>query len=234
MLTLRLSALPSTIVGIYGPGKDTLPSRMRFLAPDAAESYMRMDRSALRPRASDMLRSAESSLQAGHEKRGVMPPGRSGHNFGFSVDVDVTWMRKQYQWTKKDMDTELAKAGWYCHRKDHEIDSECWHYNYFGPDPGRYLDASSAYGSTASGLELMIQDRYGAGFVLTPSEIQTVLSQMKLYTGTIDGDLGPLSRQAIKAFQRAWRLPETGLAGQDTQRLLSFIGSQREDVPLSV
>lgn len=230
MLTLRLSPLPSTVLGIYGPSQQILPERMRFLAPDAAESYRRMDQSH-RLRVSDMFRSADSSLQASHEKRGVMPPGRSGHNFGFSMDVDVTWVLQQYGWKKKQMDEELAQAGWYCHRKDHELNSESWHYNYFGSDAARYLGASAAYDSTASGLEMMIQDRYGAHFALAALEIQTILQQMRLYSGGLDGDLGPMSRQAVRAFQRAWSLPETGLAEPATQRLLAFIGCQREIVP---
>jgi hypothetical protein len=206
---------------------------MRYLAPEAAASYMRIEKSGYRLRVSDMLRSAESSLQAAQEKRGVMPPGRSGHNFGFSIDVDVQWLLKQYHWSKQQLDTELVQQGWYCHRKDHAIDSECWHYNYFGPDAPRYLAAAAPYSSTSAGLELMIQDRYGSAFMLTPQELQTALRDMKLYAGEIDGDLGPLSRQAIKALQRAWRLPETGLAGPDTQRLLAFISSQRTIVPLA-
>ena len=232
MLTLRLSELPATIMGIYGPNKDTLPSRMRFLAPEAAASYMRLERSDHRLRVSDMWRSAESSLQAGQEKRGVKPPGQSGHNFGFSIDIDVNWLLKEYRINKAQLDAQMVQAGWYCHRKDHEIDNECWHYNYFGADPGRYLNAANSYGSTAPGLEMLIQERYGGMFTLTPLEIQTVLKSMRLYSGDLDGDLGPLSRQAVKAFQRAWHLPETGLAGADTQRLLAFIGSTRELVPV--
>jgi hypothetical protein len=219
-------------MGIYGPKQDTLPSRMRFLAPEAAASYMQFERSAHRLRVSDMWRSAESSLQAGQEKRGVKPPGQSGHNFGFSMDIDVKWLLREYRIGKAELDAQMAQAGWYCHRKDHEIDIECWHYNHFGAYPGRYLDAAKPYGSTAAGLELLIQDRYGGMFTLTPVEIQTVLQSMRLYSGEIDGDLGPLTRQAIKSFQRAWHLPETGLAGSDTQRLLAFIGHTRELVPL--
>jgi peptidoglycan hydrolase-like protein with peptidoglycan-binding domain len=230
MLNLRLSELPATIMGIYGPNHDILPSRMRFLAPDAAASYLSLEQSSRRLRVSDMWRSAESSLQAGQEKRGVKAPGRSGHNFGFSIDIDVRWLLKEYRMSKAQLDTEMAQAGWYCHRKDHEIDNESWHYNYFGADPGRYLDAAKPYGSTAVGLELLIQDRYGQMFTLTPLEIQTSLKSMRLYSGELDGELGALSRQALKAFQRAWHLSETGLAGTNTQRLLAFIGSTREIV----
>lgn len=231
MLKLRLSQLPETIMGIYSPPKDILPTRMRFLAPDAAASYMSLEQTSHRLRVSDMCRSAESSLQASQEKRGVKPPGYSGHNFGLSVDLDVTWLLKHYGLSKQQLDDELAQAGWYCHRKDHEIDSECWHFNFFGAEPGRYLDAAKPFGSTAEGLELLIQERYGSMFTLTAVEIQTILKGMRLYSGDLDGDLGPLSRHAIKAFQRTWHQAETGLAGASTQRLLAFIGSEREIVP---
>jgi hypothetical protein len=53
--------------------------------------------------------------------------------------------------------------------------------------------------------------------------MRTILKDRRLCSGEIDGDLDAMSRQAVKAFQRAWHLPETSLAGTDPQRLLAFI-----------
>jgi hypothetical protein len=231
MLTLKLTELPASIMGIYGPNQDLLPQRMRYLHPDAAASYLKMESGPRRLRVSDMWRSAEASMQARREKRGVQPPGRSGHNFGFSIDVDVDWLLSHYQINKAQLDSFMNENGWYCHRKDHLRDSESWHFNYFGADAAKYLAVSEPYSSTSSGLEAKIQDFYGQSFLLTARELQSALKTLRLYGGDIDGDLGPLSVEAIKAFQRTWELPVTGTAGPDTQRLLAFMTCERQLVP---
>lgn len=55
------------------------------------------------------------------------------------------------------------------------------------------------------------------------SDLQTVLSERKLYTGAIDGLHGPLTERAIKAFQREAGLPVTG---EPTSELLDRIKYQ--------
>ena len=97
-MKLKLTPLPATVLGIYGPSKDTLPERMRYLHPEAAASYLKLDAGPHRLRVSDMWRSAEASMRARNEKRGVQAPGRSGHNYGFCIDLDVDWMLKQHGW----------------------------------------------------------------------------------------------------------------------------------------
>jgi hypothetical protein len=204
MLNLKLAQLPSSILGIYGPKGDLLPERMRYLHPDAAASYLAIDAGPRRLRVSDMWRSAESSFQAMHEKRGVQPPGKSGHNFGFSIDLDIKWMMSTHGITKAQLDSFMNENGWHCHRKDHLLDSEAWHYNYFGADSETYLAVSAPFGSTSAGLEQKIKDVYGASFVFTAVDLQ-----------------GAVECGAV-----------VGTAGPDTQRLLAFVSCQRELVTL--
>jgi hypothetical protein len=227
MLKLKLTALPASILGIYGSERNELPERMRYLHPDAAASYMAMEAGPQRLRVSDMWRSAEASLRARSEKRGVQPPGRSGHNFGFCIDLDVDWMLKQYRWSKQELDRYMNEHGWYCHRKDHERESESWHFNFFGAESAKYLAAAQGSRSTAAGLEQKIQDVYGSSFKLSASETQAALQGLKLYGGAIDGEIGPLAREALMAFQRSWSLPSHGDLDADTQRLLVFVTSER-------
>lgn len=227
MLKLSLTALPASILGIYGPEKNQLPERMRYLHPAAAASYLAMEAGPHRPRVSDMWRSAEASLRARSEKRGVQPPGRSGHNFGFCLDLDVDWMLKQYRWSKEQLDGYMNEHGWYCHRKDHERESESWHFNFFGTESAKYLAAAQGSRTTAAGLEQKIQDVYGSSFKLSPVETQAALQALKLYGGAIDGEFGPLAREALMAFQRTWSLPSHGELDADTQRLLVFVTSER-------
>ena len=231
-MCLRLRQLPASILGIYGPGKNTLPERMRYLDPEAAASYLALEGTHQRLPVSDMWRSADSSLHASLEKRGVQRPAFSGHNFGLSIDLDVRDCMDRWHASKRTLDALMASQGWYCHRKDHVLDSESWHFNFLGVGQvaQRYLAQSSRAPSTAPALEAKIQDMYGADMDLSAVQLQAALRRAHLYTGDLDGILGPLSRRAILSFQRAWDLPATGVADTVTQRTLAFVTAEVEIV----
>ena len=231
MMKLKLTALPHTIRGIYGAAKNELPERMRYLHPDAAASYLALEAGPHRLHVSDMWRSAEASMQARHEKRGVKPPGHSGHNYGLCIDVAVERVLEQEHWRKAQLDDFMKEHGWFCHRKDHERGDEWWHFSFFGKQSDKYLAASENTGSTAAGLEQKILDTYGSSFTLSGVDAQGALQTLKLYAGAIDGQLGPLTAQAVRAFQRTWELPTTGELDASTQRLLAFMTCSRELVP---
>ena len=225
VLHIQLRPLPATILGIYGPGRDQLPERMRYLHPAAAASYLEIEATPQRLRVTDMLRSADSSLDAAERKSGVQRPGYSGHNFGLCIDIDVKDCMRRRKMAKATLDAFLAARGWYCHRKDHALAAESWHYSFLGTgaEAKDYLAASAQSTNTAAALEAKIVDLYGAAFRLDAAQVQAALRQLRLYSGAVDGMLGPLSRQAINAFQRAWQLPVTGSADARTQRTLAFV-----------
>lgn len=234
MLTVKLMVVPpSSADGIYGKSKDQLPERMRFLHPDAAASLARMAAGGRTHRCSDMLRTAESSLQAYAEKRGTLPPGYSAHNYGFSLDSAIDFMMATYHMSKPELDAHMDANGWVCHRVDHAVhESESWHYNYLGDptsDEGKKYRAL-VKSSSAAAVEQKIQDYYGTSLVLNDAEVQACLQKLHMYSGTIDGKLGPLSKQALKAFQRAWNLDETGLLDIRVERTLAFVAADREIV----
>jgi len=171
-----------------------------------------------------MFRSAEASLAAVKARRGAQPPSFSGHNYGLSIDVDVDWCLKKGRFASKlDLDSYLELHGWQCHRRDHKLEFEAWHYNW---RIDVYLKATDK--TTAPALERKIQDLYGEKLKLTKSQAQECLKRLGLYNGTVDGILGPLSREAIAAFQRAWQIqdpPQT--LGSRTQRLLAYVSAPR-------
>lgn len=226
-LRVPVRRLPASVLGIYGPRRNLLPERMRYLHPDGADSFLRLDASPQRPRVSDMMRSPESSLQALREKRGVQPPAFSGHNFGLSIDLDVKDCMRRWRMSKAQVDERLARAGWYCHRRDHRIASECWHYNFLGvgAEAARLLRACDRR-TTAGGLEARIQELYGPALTLSPLAAQAALRRLRLYSGDLDGKLGPLSREALRIFQRAWMLAPTGELDAVTQRILAVVASE--------
>jgi peptidoglycan hydrolase-like protein with peptidoglycan-binding domain len=55
----------------------------------------------------------------------------------------------------------------------------------------------------------------------TVGEIQTALHNAGLYTGKIDGKIGPLTKKAIEEFQRANSLKIDGIVGPKTWEVLS-------------
>ena len=231
-MIIALTKMPASIRGIYGPKKDSLPERMRYLHPEAADAFKRADR-AIALVVTDMYRSAEASLMAVRAKRGALPPGVSPHGYGLAIDLDITATLRLQRLSsdpedKADLDTALEDYGWYCHRKDHRRGFEDWHYNYLGGvDQAKWLTACKRTKTTAPAVEARIQSLYGPWLTQDVAGVQTLLSQLGMYSGAIDGKLGPLSQEAIRAFQRAWGLREDGKAGPRTQRTLAFVTAKR-------
>lgn len=207
--------------GIYtvNGAKDRLPDRMSRLAPDAAASF----EAELKPHVvvSDMWRSAESSLQAVEEGRGAARPGWSGHNFGLSIDVALEATVQPIWKSKRAFDVWMAERGWFCWRDDHKLEREAWHYNFFG------VGAKVAYvhGNCVGELGRTLVQRFGDDFEPNDRNAQRMLADLKLYRGEIDGEVGPLTRQAILAFQRAWHLDATGAFDLRTLRTLAFVSA---------
>lgn len=206
--------------GIYGGSKSTMPARMRWLHPDAAASFL-VDL-APHVRVSDMFRSAESSLHARKTRRGSQRPAYSGHNYGLSIDLDVSWTMRNLYLSKPELDEWMAVRGWDCFRKDGKRRVEEWHYNY----GTRHLIRDDERTNQHS-LERRILELYGSRLVLSRRQVQERLRDLRLYGGDIDGDHGPLTQQAIKAFQRAWLLGVDGRAGPMTQRTLAYVTAVR-------
>ena len=230
LLPLSLTKLAAyDVPGIYtiGGQPGQMPERARFLHPYAAASWMKDLRQYLV--VSDMLRTAESSLAAVEAGRGAQPPAYSGHNYGFSIDIEVDKaMKKLGLKTKTQLDAWMVERGWWCHRVDHQRGSEDWHYNYLrlyrdlGITPGDPTIAGSVK-STAGYLEALIIAVYGTYLKPDDTTCQFMLQTLKLYSGKIDGAIGPLSKQAISAFQRAWHLKDTSVLDDKTRRTLAFV-----------
>ncbi len=233
-MTLRLQLTPladDLVVGIYTVGgkADKMPARCRFLSPHAAEQYAAIASWAI---VSDMLRSPESSLEAVRRGRGARPPGYSAHNFGFAIDLDTTSTCRRLgvargkgrPATKAELDAEMELHGWFCHRRDHKLDSEGWHFNALGK--GTVI--ASKFRSTAGWIEGRIQAAYGPDLEPDDAECQSALGRLRLYHGAIDGDAGPLTHEATRVFQRAWELRETGALDASTRRTLALVACERE------
>jgi hypothetical protein len=200
-----------------------MPKRMAFLHPEAA-FRLTMAQADLGNNLvfSDIWRSSLESLRRAFPEGKppstiTKPPGFSGHNFGFSFDLDVNETMKRTKLSKKALDAALAKHGIWCHRRDGLIKVESWHYNVLLTD----LSGFFAH-STAPAVERQIQLVYGEALTADPRQTQRCLQYLKLYNGDIDGKHGPLTKTAVTAFQRAWHLKPDGVAGPITNRVLQL------------
>lgn len=228
-MKLLLSGLAlDDVVGIYGPRKVTLPDRMRFLHPQAAWAYLEHLTDYVV--CSDMFRSPEASMQAVAEGRGALPPSYSGHNYGFSIDIAVDRVMKNLGLKKKvELDRWMVEKGWYCFWRDGRRGKEDWHYNFFTPaEAARFIERRET--STRAALERKIKAVYGGHFKLTAIAAQGALAKLRLYNGALDGVFGNLSKQALMAFQRTWRLRATAELDPNTMRLLAYCTADREYV----
>jgi hypothetical protein len=233
MTILILKKMSDAIRGIYPAAKTNgLPDRFRYLEPEAAASLELLQHDFPNLAFSDIFRSPSESLVALRSKAGVQPPGYSGHNFGFSVDVAVDEATRGCSYS--ELLDRMASSGWHCHRRDRARGPEDWHFNYFGfaTAADRYLVlAHEADPVTwARPIEALIEDRYGPSFRLSISEAQKALAMLRLYIGEIDGVFGPHTREAVIQFQLAWSLP-LGPLDARTIRVLDLVTAERKIVP---
>ena len=230
-MRITLRQLPPTVRGIYTVNgvAGRMPERTLYLEPAAADSFV----ANLLPWVvvSDVLRSAESSLAAVRRGRGAQAPGFSAHNYGFAIDIDTKpTMKAGGHRNKAALDEAMERLGWFCHRRDHLLDSESWHYNFLGV--GYVVSPKSS--RTSVDVEALIPRRYGADMAPSDAQCQAMLASLRMYSGAIDGDVGDLTREAVRVFQRAWaskRVTETGKLDAATRRTLAFVTASREVVP---
>jgi hypothetical protein len=182
-----------------GAYNGVLPQRMRWLHPGAAEAYESIKDAVV---VSDMYRSAEASLSAMQRKVGVLPPGRSRHGYGLAIDVSVPEsMALVGVRSKEAFDDWMGHRDWHCHRLDHAMQSEAWHYNWLRL--GLSGIARNERSTNPAG-ERQLQELYGSMMAPGPRDRQIALARVGLYRGDLDGELGPLSNAAGQAFSRGW------------------------------
>lgn len=211
------------------------PSWGRFLVPDAAYSVLAIEKDTGGLRYTDIWRTAEISLTARGEKTGVQAPGYSGHNYGFSLDLDLNGSMARRRADYPHLRDLMASYGWYCHRRDGLGGSESWHFNFLGvgSKSDRYLSVTDKHSPATwdKAVELRITEAYGTDFELSRIAIQTKLQQLKFYQGELDGEFGPQTKQAILNFQNQWKLSSTGLADDAFKRTLAFVTATKNVVP---
>lgn len=229
MLKLKLVSFGvEQVAGIYRvDGKEgRMPPRCRFLHPEAALAFQAIGGLVV---VSDMFRTPESSLEAVRAKRGAQPPGYSAHNYGLAIDLDISATRARWQLQgKRSLDEAMESMGWFCHRRDHKMDHEAWHYTHLGIGAVISPKVKTIVGYTEARIVHFYGDK------LAPDDLQSqgLLQKLRFYGGKLDGDIGPQSQEATRAFQRAWGIRESGKLDAKTRRTLAYVACEREMVPI--
>lgn len=221
-MILRLRQLPASTRGIYGPNRNILPKRALFLHPDAAQSFVGLGTDMVY---SDVFRSAESSLAAVDAGRGAQPPAYSAHNYGFAVDVAVDQTIERTGWSYATLLKHMATHGWHCYRRDEKRGREDWHFNYLG-DRSDVILSKMLRGAWEQAAEEMIQAYYGPDLHISDTEMQQALAKLGMYQGEIDGLIGPISRSAMEAFARAWKVQK--IDGPRFRRTLAYVAAEKQ------
>lgn len=236
MLYLDLSLLPADRIRgteVINGIPNRLPLWSGFLHPLAARSYV--DDLAAWVVVSNAFRPAEASLIAIASGAGSRPPGYSGHNYGFSIDVSLDQTLTTLGISKAAFDRWMVERGWYCARRDAVRGLDDAHYDYLRA--GSELNLAST-ADPIKDVEQLILRVYGDALFPNDEECQVVLKKLRMFGGIVDGALGPLTHEAITIFQRAWNLVGAdrvtpGTLDPRTRRTLAYVGHQRRLAPIA-
>lgn len=196
-----------------------LPRRMTWLEPRAAEDFEKMNEACGHLiEYTDVFRSARYQIECiknnPHKKRLYAPPTKSGHNFGWSVDVAINETIKNF---KESRDNEIRVAGmdrqslgrWMKRFGWTGIKKESWHFN--------HLDG---HNTTVKKIDaLYLQD-----LTLDNEAVQRALNILlagKMEPLKIDGMLGPVSGEAGCLADKILNTDDRGVFGAWFRRVLA-------------
>jgi hypothetical protein len=150
-------------------------------------------------------------------------PGKSQHNLGLAVDVHSASEPKRLNWLIANV--KEFGFSW------EVVPSEPWHLRYVSGDnaPPTVEAWMEAHGVTAPVekpsptpiVNLAVAPPVSLG--IDPNKaLQQALKDKGFYHGKIDGDIGPMTKEAIKAFKVANKLPADSVAGPKVKELLGL------------
>jgi hypothetical protein len=144
----------------------------------------------------------EAGAMSGHQMGGFAGGGfhgTSGHGFGHPFGLGHEF--RDHRFVGRDFHNHFFRH----HRFFFGFDVVAFGFPYWWY-PDFYYGYPSGYADYDSSP--IYDYRYWAGLA---TAVQTELARRGFYHGTIDGAVGPGSREAIRAFQEAQGLPVTGL-----------------------
>jgi len=144
-------------------------------------------------------------------------PGKSNHNLGIAVDVHSAGEPKRLNWLIANV--KDFGFSW------EVVPSEPWHLRLVtgdNPTPAvvAFTGGSSAPASTPI-VNLAVAPPVAA-HKDADKELQQALKDKGFYKGAVDGDMGPQTQEAIKAFKVANKLNADSVVGPKVKELLGL------------
>jgi hypothetical protein len=140
-------------------------------------------------------------------------PGKSNHNLGIAVDVHSASEPKRLNWLIANV--KDFGFSW------EVVPSEPWHLRYVcgdTPPPAVVAFAAGQPAPVASTAAAPVADVSKDA----NKELQQALKDKGFYNGAIDGDLGPKTQEAVKAFKIANKLNADSVVGPKVKELLGL------------
>lgn len=206
-----------------------LPRRWSWLEPEAAADFTRMiEACGDRLEFTDCFRSVMHQIKAirknPHKRRLYAPPTKSGHNWGWSLDLAVDESLENFRASGVN---ELVLAGrdrnalarWMRQFGFTGIRKERWHFNHLGD-----------HETTVKKIEAL----YGPGFALSNHDVQSALNKLlgKRLTRplVVDGVLGVKSNTAANMADRILFTDDRGAFSAQFRRVLAGATAEIEEV----
>jgi hypothetical protein len=210
-------------------------AKKKYLSPEAASSLKLVERDSGGLVYADLWQDGISVLCARRRDPDNPRPGYSSHQFGFGIDIDLRATLEKTRYVYQDLVKLLQDHYWYCYRRDGEPDlpgSE--HFDYFGEHATKYLlKATHDPIKWPRAAEERIHELHGESFGLSVTQVQQGLAKLSLFSMPVTGDVDNYTREALFAFQRAWRLAESGAPDISTCRVLSVLTADLEIAPVA-
>jgi hypothetical protein len=222
MLVLKMKQVRARVWRGYTKNKTGwLPKRMSWMEPGAADDFERMSRTCEdRIEYLSIYRNTRTQIQAqrgapGFKKRLYAPPTKSGHQFGFSLDIAIDTTLENF---RKSGNSELRSAGrdlqslqrWLKRFGFTPIKKERWHFNHLGVHETTVKKIDAVYGEQ---LHLDNEDVQRAMNKLLAKKLSEPLE--------IDGILGVESHKAALAVDEMLGLDDGGNFGAWFRRVLA-------------
>jgi hypothetical protein len=150
-----------------------------------------------------------------YKKKGMATlatPGKSNHNLGLAVDVAnangkiLNWMIKNV----KDFGFSWEV-----------VPEEPWHLRYVCGDdvPAAVLEFA---GGVLPAVNISTASTTASDDSVDAKELQQALKDKGFYKGSIDGDIGSMTKQAIRAFKVANKMKDDDIVGPKVKELLGL------------
>ncbi len=141
-------------------------------------------------------------------------PGKSNHNLGIAVDVHSASEPKRLNWLIANV--KDFGFSW------EVVPSEPWHLRYVCGDTPPPAVVAYAVGQPAPVASTATAAPVADAPKDANKELQQALKDKGFYNGAIDGDLGPKTQKAVKAFKVANKLNADSIVGPKVKELLGL------------